>query len=71
MTYDFDTLPDRRDSESIKWNKYADDVIPMWVADMDFLSPPPVVQALKTRAAHGVYGYPEITDNTQIGRAHV
>ena len=65
MTYDFDTLPDRRDSESIKWNKYADDVIPMWVADMDFLSPPPVVQALKTRAAHGVYGYPEITDNTR------
>lgn len=65
MTFRFDRLPDRRESESIKWNKYADDVLPMWVADMDFLSPPAVIQALEDRAAHGVYGYPQIADDTR------
>jgi len=65
MNFDFDTLPNRRDSDSIKWNKYAHDVLPMWVADMDFLSPPAVVEAVKSRAAHGVYGYPEIVKETR------
>jgi len=58
MTFDFDTLPDRRNSESAKWNFYKDDVLPMWVADMDFLSPEAVIRALQERVAHGSYGYP-------------
>lgn len=59
MIYDFDELPDRRATESIKWNKYGEDVLPMWVADMDFRSPQPVVRALEERVRHAVFGYPQ------------
>lgn len=59
VIYDFDTLPDRRATESGKWSFYPPDVLPMWVADMDFVSPEPVVRALQQRVAHGVFGYPE------------
>jgi len=56
--FDFDTLIDRRNSSSIKWDKYAgQDIIPMWVADMDFQSPPAVIAALHERVEHGVFGY--------------
>lgn len=56
--FDFDTPIDRLRTASMKWDKYKDrDVIPMWVADMDFLSPPAVIEALQKRAAHGVFGY--------------
>ena len=48
---------DRRDSDSGKWRMYDRDVIPLWVADMDFRSPEPVIEALHARAAHGVFGY--------------
>jgi cystathionine beta-lyase len=58
MIYNFDCFPDRRPTESIKWNKYEPDVLPMWVADMDFVSPEPVVRALRERVEHGVFGYP-------------
>ncbi len=58
MAYDFDTCPQRRDTDSIKWNNYPQDILPMWVADMDFRSPPQIVEALITRARHGVFGYP-------------
>ncbi len=58
MPFDFDTLPDRRNTESAKWRVYDEDVLPMWVADMDFPSPEPVIQALQERVAHGVFGYP-------------
>ncbi|HHY87516.1 MAG TPA: putative C-S lyase [Chloroflexi bacterium] len=54
----FDFLPDRRHSESIKWLQYPEDVLPLWVADMDFISPEPVIRAIQERAAHGVFGYP-------------
>lgn len=57
MRYDFDRVLDRRHSDSEKWQRYADDVLPMWVADMDFVSPEPVVRALQERVAHGVFGY--------------
>jgi cystathionine beta-lyase len=54
----FDTPLDRRDSDSIKWGKYAGrDVLPLWVADMDFAAPPPVLAALHRRIDHGVFGY--------------
>ncbi|MFC2054426.1 MalY/PatB family protein [Chloroflexota bacterium] len=56
--YNFDQILDRRKSDSLKWRYYGDDVIPMWVADMDFVSPEPVLQALHERVDHGVYGYP-------------
>ena len=54
---DFDQIINRRDTESIKWNRYGEDVLPMWVADMDFRSPEAVIQALHERVEHGVFGY--------------
>jgi len=57
MAYDLDTLIDRRHSDSEKWRAYGDGVLPMWVADMDFRSPEPVIRALAERVAHGVFGY--------------
>jgi cysteine-S-conjugate beta-lyase len=62
MRYDFDTVLDRRHTHSLKWDHCRDafgldDVIPMWVADMDFAAPPTVVEAVERRAAHGAYGY--------------
>ena len=57
MTSDFDRVIDRRHTLSNKWRKYPADVLPLWVADMDFRSPEPVVRALRERVEHGVYGY--------------
>jgi len=59
MQYSFDTFPPRHTTESAKWRHYPADVLPMWVADMDFVSPEPVVRALQERVAHGVFGYPD------------
>ena len=53
----FDAHIERRDTASFKWDMYGEDELPLWVADMDFASPPPVVEALEARAAHGVFGY--------------
>lgn len=57
MAYDFDQIIARRHSGSSKWQKYGKDVLPLWVADMDFPSPEPVIQALRERVEHGVFGY--------------
>ncbi|HME44885.1 MAG TPA: PatB family C-S lyase [Syntrophorhabdales bacterium] len=57
MTYDFDQEIERRGTDSHKWRKYGDDVIPLWVADMDFVSAQPIIEALHKRVAHGVFGY--------------
>jgi cystathionine beta-lyase len=58
MTFDFDHPPERRGTDSQKWQKYAGrDVLPMWVADMDFKSPPAISEALHRRVDHGVFGY--------------
>ena len=57
MIYNFDEVIDRRNSDSIKWNLYEKDVLPYWVADMDFKSPQPVIDALERRVKHGVFGY--------------
>ncbi|MFH1982174.1 MAG: PatB family C-S lyase [Pseudomonadota bacterium] len=55
---DFDTVIDRRNTDSLKWEKYrGTGILPLWVADMDFASPPAVIAALQERAAHGVFGY--------------
>lgn len=66
MAFDFATPVERRHPAegwaSQKWHRYADDVLPLWVADMDFRSPPAVIDALHARVAHGVYGYGEVPD---------
>jgi cystathionine beta-lyase len=54
---DFNSNIDRLSTESVKWRVYPPDVLPMWVADMDFLSPEPVIRALHERVDHGVFGY--------------
>lgn len=53
----FDLVPNRRNSNSIKWTLYPKDVLPMWVADMDFPAPKPILHALHKAADHGVMGY--------------
>ena len=56
--FDFDRLIDRRSLPSEKWGRYAGrDVLPLWVADMDFAAPPAVIDALHRRIDHGVFGY--------------
>ena len=58
MTSDFAQAPERRGTDSQKWQKYAGrDILPLWVADMDFKSPPAIIAALQARVAHGIYGY--------------
>jgi cystathionine beta-lyase len=65
MTFDFDSILERRHTDSQKWQKYAGrDVLPMWVADMDFLAPPAVLAALHERVNHGVFGYARPTKAT-------
>lgn len=57
----FDDVPGRRGTASYKWDTSADeDVIPMWVADMDFRTAPVVVDALRRRVEHGVFGYTKV-----------
>lgn len=60
--YDFEHFPERRSTESVKWRLYAEDVLPMWVADMDFVSPEPVIADLQKRVQHGIFGYPMVSD---------
>jgi len=55
--FDFDKPTDRQGTHAIKWDKYSADVIPLWVADMDFEAAPVIIDALKERIGHGVYGY--------------
>ncbi|MCK4315393.1 MAG: PatB family C-S lyase [Anaerolineae bacterium] len=57
MSCDFDQIIDRRHTDSAKWRYYDEDVIPLWVADMDFAVPEPVLRALEERVAHGIFGY--------------
>ena len=65
--YDFDTVIDRLSTSSSKWSYRkqrtgVEDVIPMWIADMDFACAPEIVEAIKARAAHPIYGYTVRTD---------
>lgn len=62
--YDFDLIIDRKNTACYKWDglDIDADVLPMWVADMDFACPPPVVEAVRRRALHPVFGYPIRTE---------
>lgn len=58
MTYDFDKIISRRGTNCVKWDEFTDpDIIPLWVADMDFETAPSVQQALLKRMQHGCFGY--------------
>jgi cysteine-S-conjugate beta-lyase len=57
MPNDFDRVRERRGSDSIKWKKYGDEVLPLWVADMDFVCADPILHALRRRVEEGFFGY--------------
>jgi hypothetical protein len=57
MKYDFDQDCGRQGTDSVKWSLYPEGVLPLWVADMDFRSAEPILQALRDRVEHGVFGY--------------
>jgi len=58
MKYDFDKLTQRRGTACVKWDEAEDaNVIPMWVADMDFETAPCIIEALQKRVSHGIFGY--------------
>ncbi len=63
MEFDFDRVYERRGTDSAKWGRFDPDVLPMPVADMDFLSPEPVRRALAERVEHGFYGYGRATED--------
>lgn len=62
----FDKIINRRLSDSIKWNKEDEDVIPLWVADMDFPVPEPVLNALQKRISHEIFGYSKPQESTRL-----
>ena len=56
--FDFDGVIDRRGTQSLKWDKYGEqDILPLWVADTDFMAAPAIIEALHSRIDHGVFGY--------------
>jgi cystathionine beta-lyase len=57
ISFDFDTPINRHDTGSAKWTLFGEEILPMWVADMDFQSPPAVLDALRAKVEHGVFGY--------------
>ena len=63
MKYDFDEIVDRKNTLSCKWDLASDDILPMWVADMDFRTAKPIVDALVNRAQSGIFGYSVYTDD--------
>ena len=69
MKFDFESITDRRGSGCVKWDAPngvgvpPSDVIPMWVADMDFKAAPCIIEALRRRVEHGVFGYTEVPDS--------
>ena len=62
MKYDFDTMTDRRGVGSLKWD-VPERELPMWVADMDFETAPEIIEALKNRVEHGIFGYSVVTED--------
>lgn len=68
MPINFDEIIDRRNTSCLKYDfaaerGYPADILPFWVADMDFRTPTPVIDALKARATHGIFGYTQVKDD--------
>ena len=70
MKYDFDELIDRRGTGCVKWDEspregmdHVSDLIPLWVADMDFKAAPAILEAVRRRAEHGVFGYTVVEED--------
>ena len=69
MTYDFDRITPRRGTNAYKWDarppfgEGGDDIIPLWVADMDFQAAPCITDALRRRVDHGIFGYTQVPDS--------
>src|SRR5699024_8851883 len=66
----FQNVVNRKHTKSVKWDMlqdvfHTDDILPMWVADMDFKAPEKVNEALRSRAGHGIYGYTIIDDDVK------
>ena len=57
MKYNFDVIPDRRNTDSVKWDAYPKNLLPLWVADTDFAVCPKIIDAMKKRMEHPVFGY--------------
>ena len=67
-TYNFDREIDRKKTNSLKYDFAVErgrdvDVLPLWVADMDFQAPKPVLDALQNAVSHGIFGYSEVKEN--------
>ena len=64
MKYDFDTIISRRGTNSYKWDSLPTDkdILPLWVADMDFRTAPVIIEALRQREEHGIFGYTQVPD---------
>jgi len=63
LKYDFDTIINRRNTNSVKWDSTEEkDILPMWVADMDFKTADSIIKALEKRVHHGIFGYAAIPD---------
>lgn len=61
MKYNFDEIIPRRHTNSYKWDSSpTDDILPLWVADMDFRTAPAIVEALAKRVNHGIFGYASV-----------
>ncbi|PWN72462.1 pyridoxal phosphate-dependent aminotransferase [Chryseobacterium phosphatilyticum] len=63
MKYNFDEIIDRRGTHSVKWDWAKENILPMWVADMDFKTAPEVIHAISEKVSHGVFGYGTIPKN--------
>ena len=63
MKYNFDELIERRGTGCVKWDESLNDVIPLWVADMDFSVAPAILEAIRQRAKHPVFGYTFVQDD--------
>ena len=67
MKYNFDEIVERRGTHCVKWDESpSDDVIPLWVADMDFKAAPKILEAVKKRAEHGVFGYTVVEEDYYV-----
>ncbi|KQT18620.1 hypothetical protein ASG31_05160 [Chryseobacterium sp. Leaf404] len=66
MNYNFDEIIERRNTDSVKWDSFDDDILPMWVADMDFKIAPEIQHAISEKAASGMMGYQFISDDFKL-----